>query len=76
MKTGFFESISGNRSSTRLIGFIIIIVGLIYSGIILFFGRHEIVTAAVASGTLFITISGPAMAFLFVQKKTEIKQES
>ena len=76
MKRGFFESISGNRSSSRLIGFIIIIIALLYAGVVLYLGRNDVVNAAIASGTLFVTIAGPAMAFLFAQKRTEIKQES
>lgn len=76
MKTGFFESISGNKSSSRLIGFIIIIAALVYCGIIIYFGRNDVVAAAGAAGILFVTVAGPAMAFLFAQKKNEIKQES
>lgn len=76
MKRGFFDSISGNRSSTRLIGFIIIMVALVYAGLILFLGRNDIVNASVAAGTLFITIGGPAMTFIFWQKKNEVKHES
>lgn len=75
MKTNYFESISGNKSSSRLLGFIIIMIALIYAGLVLYLGRENIVTAAVAAGTLFITIAGPAMAFLFYQKKTEKTQE-
>ncbi len=75
MKNGFFDSVGGNHSSSRLIGFIVVMVALLYAGIVIFLGRDDIVNAAVAAGTLFVTIAGPAMAFLFVQKRTEIKQE-
>jgi hypothetical protein len=75
MKTSFFQSISGNQSSSRLIGFIVIMVALVFAQEVLFFGRNDIMTAATAAGTIFITIAGPAMAFLFAQKKNEIKQE-
>jgi hypothetical protein len=32
------------------------------------------VSTAAAAGAIFITVAGPALAFLFMQKKTEIKQ--
>ena len=70
----YFNSISGNRSSSRLIAFIVIMVALIDIQLVLFLGKAEIVTSATAAGVLFITIAGPAMAFLFVQKKTESNQ--
>lgn len=75
MNNGFFESISGNKSSSRLIGFIVIIAGLILAQEVIYLGRKDIVQAAIAAGTLFLTISGSAMAFLFAQKGQEIKQE-
>ena len=76
MKTGFFQSISGNNSSSRLIGFIVICMALIFAQEIIWFGKDQIMTAAGAAGTIFITIAAPAMAFLFAQKKNEVKQEN
>lgn len=76
MKTSFFESISGNRSSTRLIGFIVVCAALFFAQQIIWFGRNEIMLAATAAGTIFLTIAGPALAWIFAQKRTEIKQES
>ena len=76
MKSGFFQSISGNNSSSRLIGFIIIMFALIENIVVLIIGRDDIVQAAIAAGTLFITIAGSAMAFLFAQKSQEIKREN
>jgi len=75
MKNGFFESISGNKSSSRLIGFIVIMVALAYSGWVIWLGRTDVVQAATAAGLLFITIAGPSMGFMWGQKKTEVKQE-
>ena len=75
MKTSFFQSISGNQSSSRLIGFIVIMIALVFAQEVLYFGRNDIMMAATAAGTIFITIAGPALAFLFAQKKNEIKQE-
>jgi len=75
MKNGFFQSISGNNSSSRLIGFIIILFALVENCVVLYLGKDDIVQAAIAAGTLFVTIAGSAMAFLFAQKSQEIKQE-
>jgi len=75
MRLNFLHDTAGDNSSSRLIGFIVIVVALIYSGLVLYLGKDEIVNASVASGALFITIAGPAMAFLFVQKRSEMKQE-
>lgn len=80
MNTGFFQSISGNKSSSRLIGFIVVVIALVFAQEIIYAGLHtnpiELMGVAGAAGTLFITIAGPAMGFLFLQKKTEVKQEN
>lgn len=76
MKTSFFQSISGNQSSSRLIGFTVIIIALVFAQEVIYFGRNDIMMAATAAGTIFITIAGPAMAFLFAQKRNELKQEN
>lgn len=82
MKTSFFESISGNKSSSRLIGASIIFYAMLMStGILLcVFLLKELssgdIIAIVGSSTgFFTTVSGGAMIFLFNQKKTEVKQE-
>jgi len=75
MKTGFFQSISGNNSSSRLIAFIVVIVALIFAQEVIYFGKQSVIESAAAAGTIFLTIAGPAMAFVFMQKKTEVKQE-
>lgn len=76
MKTSFFQSISGNQSSSRLIGFIVIMSALIFAQEVIWFSKNEsMISAAAAAGTIFLTIAAPAMAFLFAQKKTEAKQE-
>lgn len=72
---GFFYSVRGNKSSSRLIGFLVIVMALIFAQEVLWFGRDDVVMAAAAAGTIFITIAGPAMVFLFNQKKTEVKGE-
>lgn len=79
MNSGFFQSISGNNSSSRLIAFIVVIISLIFTGFVLVSGlskpNADVIIVTTAAGTLFIQIAGVAMAFLFMQKKQEIKQE-
>lgn len=79
MKNSFFQDSQGNNSSSRLIAFIVIIWALIASGILVtikvFQPKADILSMSTASGLLFTTIAGPALAFLFLQKKTEVKQE-
>ena len=76
MKTGFFESISGNKSSSRLIAFIVIMVALIFAQEVIYFGKDHVMEAAGAAGTIFLTVAGSAMTFMFMQKRNEVKQES
>lgn len=80
MKTGFFQSISGNNSSSRLIAFIVVMASLLFTGFVLYSGLKkpdsDIIVITTAAGTLFIQIAGVAMGFLFMQKKNEVKQES
>ena len=72
MATGYFQSIKGNYSSTRLIGFIVVMAALVFAQEVIYFGRVNIIQAAISAGTIFITIAGPVLAFLYKQKKTEI----
>lgn len=78
MKTGFFKSISGRDSSTRLIGFVVILGALLMSEQVLYYGRNSenLLLVATAAGTLFITIAGPVLVWMFNQKKTEVTQEN
>lgn len=71
MKTNYFESSEGNRSSSRLTSFIVIMSAILMCWTIIILGKQDIVSSATAAGVLFITIAGPAMAFQFSQKKTE-----
>lgn len=72
-KNGFFDAISGNRSSARLGGWTVIAIALIFVQEVLYFGRANVVLAATAAGTMFITIAGPALIYLFQNKKSEIQ---
>ena len=78
MKTGFFQSISGNQSSSRLFGGVIILYAMLMSFLVLYWGKDNgdsIIELASASAISFTTIGGSAMLFLFSQKKQEIKKE-
>lgn len=78
MKNGYFQSISGNRSSSRLIGAVVIMYAMIMSFLVLYWGHQKsdsMIELATASAICFTTIAGSAMVFLFQQKRTEVKQE-
>jgi len=75
MKNGFFDSISGDRSSSRLSGFIIIVLALVFAQEIIWFGREQIMIAATAAGTEFLTVAGSAMLFMFQNKQVEVKHD-
>ena len=74
-KNGFFDSVSGNLSSTRLIAVIIIGFTLLFIQEILYWGRTNIVAAAAAAGGLFVAMAGPTMFYLYQNKQTEVKHE-
>lgn len=73
-KTGYFEASPGNKSSSRLIAFIVIVWALVLATAVVWFGRDNIIVAAAAAGTIVTTIAGPAFIFLFNQKRFETKQ--
>lgn len=72
-KTGYFEASPGNKSSSRLIAFIVIVWALVLASAVLWFGKDNVMLAAAAAGTLVTTIAGPAFIFLFNQKRFEMK---
>jgi methionine synthase II (cobalamin-independent) len=74
-KNGFFDSVSGNRSSARLGGWTVVMIALIFAQEVIYFGRTEVALAAAAAGTIFVTIAGPAMIYLWSNKQTEVKHE-
>jgi hypothetical protein len=82
MKNGFLQGADGNNSNSRLIADIVILVALIYSGILIYVGHkanESTLQIATGAGLMFTTIAGPALIFLFAQKKTEtdlIKDEN
>ena len=72
METGYCQSQPGRKSSSRLTGFIVVMIALVFAQEVLYIGRADVIAAATAAGILFITIAGPAMAFLFAQKRNEL----
>jgi len=70
--TGYFEASPGNRSSSRLLGFIVTTYALLLSTVIIWLGHIEgssVISTAAAAGTVFTTIAGPAMAFMFFKSQ-------
>ena len=79
MKTGFLKSISGRDSSTRLIGFLVILYAMLMGYLVLYWGKEKeesIILLSTSAGTLFTMIAGPLFVWMFNQKKTEVKQEN
>lgn len=75
MGSKYLQDSNGNFSNSRLVADIVIVIALIFAQEVLYFGRDNVITAAAAAGTIFITVAGPALAFLFAQKKNELKQQ-
>jgi hypothetical protein len=72
---GFLQGADGNSSNSRLIADCVILAAIVLAEqVLLFRGDAGIMVAASAAGTIFLTVGGSAMAFLFVQKKEEGKQ--
>ena len=71
---GFFQDDKGNKSSSRLNSSIVIWSALVMAEQVLLFAylmRSDILLAASAAGTTFMTIASPAMYFMFKQKTQE-----
>lgn len=78
MKAGYFEDAKGNKSSGRVLGFLVTVYALALSTAIVVLGYIEgtkVLTTAAAAGTIFTTIAGPAMFFMFNNKKVEGNNE-
>lgn len=76
MKAEFLEDPDGNKSNSRRIGLLVVIAALILAQEVLIFAYLEgtkVMVSSTAAGTLFITVAGSAMYFLFKQKQTETK---
>jgi len=75
MKAAFLQDNSGNYSLSRLIVFICICTALVFSAIILYLGRDDVMKAAEAIAITFGAIAVPSLTFLFGQKKNEAEIE-
>jgi len=76
--TNFFQDSDGNHSMSRLIAFIVVMVALLFAGSLIYIGYktdQPIMLIATAAGTIFTTLAGPALFFLFGQKKSEIEDK-
>ncbi len=72
----FFEDHKGNKSSNRGHFYMITIWAMFMSSFILIFGDHsEMVTIAGASAGFFTAIVGPAMVYMYNQKKNELNMD-
>lgn len=79
MNNGYFYSTHGNKSSSRLIGALIILYAMIMGFLVLYWGKEageSILALSTAVGLIFGTIAGSAMVFIFQQKRTEVKQDN
>jgi len=71
---GFFEDKYGNKSSSRLVGFISVVYALLQSTLIIYLGHMEgasVVATAGASSANFLSIAGAAMVYLYNNKAKE-----
>ena len=75
MKTGFFDSVSGNSSSARLISCFIILVGVVFSSILITETNATVNEKAAAVGIIWTTIVTPVLVYLRSNKKAEIDHE-
>lgn len=77
-KSGFLQDHNGHNSSSRLLGFLVVIWALILTTAIITVGlmspTSELILIAASGGTLFTTIAGPAMFFMFTNKKEELSK--
>ncbi len=80
-ETGTFESSPGNGSSSRVITFLVVTAAVVLSFMVIASGcwiaiqNKEVASllgAAGAAGTLFVTIAGSTLLWMYNQKKQEI----
>jgi hypothetical protein len=79
-KSGFLQDHNGHNSSSRLLGFMVTVWALVLTtvvvGVGLFSPAAQLIMIAASAGTLFTTIAGPAMLFMFTNKKEEISKSN
>ena len=69
--SGYFESSQGNKSSTRLIGFMVVLAALIFAQEVIIASWGNIIVGAASAGTIFLTIAAPVLTYMYQQKKNE-----
>lgn len=78
-KIGYTEYSPGNKSISRLIAIIVILVAIIDSNILMFYfmstSRTDMMVLATSVGAIFGAIATPALTYLFFVKKEESKNE-
>ena len=72
-KFGPFDAISGNASSTRYIGAVIIAIALIIACFLAWWGRDDVIKGAGAIAIQFPAMTTPVFVYLFKNKQEEIK---
>ena len=75
MKLGPFDALSGNSSSARIYGGVIIGIALVISIFIACVGRDDVVKLAGAIAIQFPAMTGPVLLYLFKNKQSEIGHE-
>lgn len=73
-RNGFFQDMYGNNSSSRLLGFIVVIYALALATAVLIIGcitGTSILLVSAASGTIFTSVAGPVLMFMFGAKRNE-----
>lgn len=77
-KSGFLQTWDGHNSSTRLLGFSVTMYALLMSTVLLIVGITSgvaLMLIATSAGTIFTTVAGPAMVYLFTSKAQENSKE-
>jgi len=73
---GYWDEAEGVKSNSRMSGTLIIFGAFLLASYVVVVGpketASELMLTCTAAGTLFVTIAGPAMYFIFKQKQTEI----
>jgi len=74
-KNGIFDAVSGNPSSTRVYGGVIIAIALGITCVLAWWGRDDVIKAAGAIAIQFPAMTTPVLVYLFKNKQDEIKHE-
>jgi hypothetical protein len=73
---GFFQDTNGNKSSARLLAFILIVTSLVFAQQFIIFAiiqKINVLLISSAVATTVTTISGGAMLYLFGKQKAELE---